>query len=318
MRILEKENYYNVINGYKELFVDQNRSTTACEFYKAGTDFDEIYALFLFDRDIRIIYLKYLLIIENYFKAILSHYFSKLYGHDNYLKLENFNCTSSNSSTMLKRIASIHKLDYNKDLIEIKKLSAEENVASVTRLFGDIQQEIARQMTKHNQMVCHYMTTHGYIPLWVLVNVLTFGKVTSLYLNLKEPDKIQIAKQFNINYIELHKYMSMLGFARNKCAHDERFYDIRFKQKIHTKSIPYFSKIGLTRDGSGSYLMGLDDAFAISIIYKQILSKRDFKEFAYSMDNALKKIGKQLKTISVNEVMNKLGYPTTWKNLIIL
>lgn len=61
-------------------------------------------------------------------------------------------------------------------------------------------------------MVSHYITTHGYILLWVLVNALNFGKVTTffLYLYLKEHDKIQIARHFNLQYKELHKYMSIL------------------------------------------------------------------------------------------------------------
>jgi hypothetical protein len=50
-------------------------------------------------------------------------------------------------------------------------------ISSSIKLIGDIQQEIARQMSKHHQVVTHYMTEHGYIPLWVLVNVLTFGKI---------------------------------------------------------------------------------------------------------------------------------------------
>lgn len=29
-------------------------------------------------------------------------------------------------------------------------------------------------MSKHHQVVTHYMTEHGYISLWVLVNVLTY------------------------------------------------------------------------------------------------------------------------------------------------
>ena len=55
--------------------------------------------------------------------------------------------------------------------------STERNISSSIKLIGDIQQEIARQMSKHHQVVTHYMTEHGYIPLWVLVNVLTFGKI---------------------------------------------------------------------------------------------------------------------------------------------
>lgn len=65
MRILERENYYNVINGYKELFLDHPATAASDEQYKAGTTFDEVYALYCFDREIRGIYLKYLLKIEN-------------------------------------------------------------------------------------------------------------------------------------------------------------------------------------------------------------------------------------------------------------
>lgn len=64
MRILERENYYNVINGYKELFLASKATATADEAYKTGTTFDEVYALYNFDRELRNIYLKYLLRIK--------------------------------------------------------------------------------------------------------------------------------------------------------------------------------------------------------------------------------------------------------------
>ena len=88
---------------------------------------------------------------ENSFKTVIAHEFSAKYGHDNYLKIENFDN------------------------------STERNISSSIKLIGDIQQEIARQMSKHHQVVTHYMTEHGYIPLWVLVNVLIFGKIENFY-----------------------------------------------------------------------------------------------------------------------------------------
>ena len=60
MRILEAENYYNVINGYKELFLASKATPAADEVYKTGTTFDEVYSLYNFDRELRNIYLKYL------------------------------------------------------------------------------------------------------------------------------------------------------------------------------------------------------------------------------------------------------------------
>ena len=105
MRILERENYYNVINGYKKLFLASEATATSDEVYKAGTTFDEVYALYNFDRELQNIYLKYLLKLENTFKTVIAHEFSAKYGHDNYLKIENFdNSTERNISSSIKLI----------------------------------------------------------------------------------------------------------------------------------------------------------------------------------------------------------------------
>ena len=43
-KIIELENYYNLINGYKPLFLKQSGSD---ETYKEGTRFEEVYALYI-------------------------------------------------------------------------------------------------------------------------------------------------------------------------------------------------------------------------------------------------------------------------------
>lgn len=314
MRILEKENYYNVINGYKDLFLDSS-STPPAELYKTGTTFDEVYALYEFDREVRHIYLKYLLKVENSFKTVLAHEFSQLYGHDNYLKLQNFYIGPSPDQKVLQRIANINKLNIKTDIAHIQHLSSEENIRAVIKLIGDIQQEIARQMSKHHQVVNHYMSEYGYIPLWVLVNVLTFGKITTFYKLLKPTDKMTVAKKFGIASNELYKYMDMCSLARNKCAHDERFFDIKFRLHLHTKSISKLSVLNLPRDTNGSYVSGTNDAYAIAIIFAILLSKTDTKEFVSAMKSAFKKLKKELHTVSVDDVMKIMGYSSSWTNL---
>lgn len=318
MRILEKENYYNVINGYKELFLSATATATTDEVYKTGTTFDEIYALYKFDREIRHIYLRYLLQIENTLKTVISHEFSSKYGYDNYLKLDNFQSAATNDMKELSRIAKQNNLNMPTDLAKVKQISAEENTASIIKLIGDIQQEIARQMNKHHQVVTHYMTKHGYIPLWVLVNVLTFGKITNFYYNMKSVDRIVIAKSFGVQDKELHKYMTMLGLARNKCAHDERFFDIRFRQSLHTKSIKNFKQLVLSRNSDGSYSHGTNDAFAIAIIFALLLNKSDLREFVSAMRSAFSRLSKQLNIINVDDVMKVMGYNSNWTNILNL
>lgn len=288
MRILETENYYNVINGYKELFLASKATPASDEIYKTGTTFDEVYALYNFDRELRNIYLKYLLKIENTFKTVISHEFSSKYGHDNYLKIENFDTSN------------------------------EQNISSAIKLIGDIQQEIARQMSKHHQVVTHYMTEHGYIPLWVLVNVLTFGKIENFYKNMIPVDKTAVAKQFCLHPAELGKFMHMLALARNKCAHDERFFDMKFKDSIHTKSIKNFSALGIVRAKDGSYTYGTNDVYAIAIMFALLLSKSDLNEFISSMKSIFNKLQKQLHTIPAADIMSIMGYNPNWTNLVNL
>lgn len=64
-RILSRENYYSVINGYKDIFLDLPATqSSGDDYYISGTTFFHIYALYCFDRNLRSILLKYLLQAE--------------------------------------------------------------------------------------------------------------------------------------------------------------------------------------------------------------------------------------------------------------
>ena len=63
--VLLRENYF-FVSGYRHLFLKSNVDKT----YKNGTTFEEMYSLFLFDRTLRNILFKNLLIIENNLKSI--------------------------------------------------------------------------------------------------------------------------------------------------------------------------------------------------------------------------------------------------------
>ena len=78
-KFLEQEDYYNVTNGYKDLFLEKGADDTPQipEKYLPNTHFNELQSLFLFDRELRILFLKYILIFKNSFKTVLSHEFSK-------------------------------------------------------------------------------------------------------------------------------------------------------------------------------------------------------------------------------------------------
>lgn len=107
----------------------------------------------------------------------------------------------------------------------------------------------------------------------------------------------------------------MLALARNKCAHDERFFDIKFKERIHTKSIKNFSVLKIVRARDGSYTYGTNDAYAIAIMFALLLGKSDLNEFVAFMKAAFHKLQKQLHTISASDIMSIMGYDVNWTNI---
>ena len=60
-KMLSRNNYYYLINGYKALFIDR---TNEIEKYINNTKIDEIYSLYNFDKNIKVVFLKYLLIFN--------------------------------------------------------------------------------------------------------------------------------------------------------------------------------------------------------------------------------------------------------------
>ena len=91
--------------------------------------------------------------------------------------------------------------------------------------------------------------------------------------------------------------------------------DIKFKERIHTKSIKNFSVLKIVRAKDGSYTYGTNDAYAIAIMFALLLSKSDLNDFISSMKSAFSKLQKQLHTISSADIMSIMGYGANWTNL---
>ena len=147
-RILARDNYYAVINGYKDIFLDNNATlNSGDDYYVTGTTFFQIYGLYCFDRNLRIILLKALLQAEQNICTKVSYRFSEVYTSEfSHLNVNNFSKTNLPKATEL-----------------VSKLSN------------------ATQRNARHTMFSHYLTTHQDLPLWVLVTKLTFGEITNFY-----------------------------------------------------------------------------------------------------------------------------------------
>lgn len=295
-KIIESENYYNLFNGYKWLFLDSNY-TGPDEKYLAGTDFNEIYSLYLFDRELRNIFIRYILEIENNIKSVLSHDFSKKYGHDNYLKINNFEIQVQHNE---------HK-------------TAAQKIGEVSDLIANLQREIARQLSKNNPMLSHYMLDYGYVPLWVLVNTLTLGTISTFYAALKQQDQNDIGRFFNLRPDELNSILKVLSIFRNACAHDERLYNLKSMNRNmrpnNISTLPIHTILNIPTNGGNNQIHGKNDLFAIVLIFKTMLSVTSFEKFYKALDMQMIILSQKLHTISILTVENAMGFISNWRDL---
>lgn len=168
--VLKRENYYNLINGYKDLFIDVPKSSTTTEQYKVGTHFDEIVALYKFDCELKSIFLKRLLRIENEIKSLIAYNFSEEYAYNNNCSITNTNC--------LKMNTNCYTNIENFSLIPVGRETLEKRLSCVIDLIASLHKATAKELSKTSSAVKHYMEDYGYVPLWVLMEVVTFGTVS--------------------------------------------------------------------------------------------------------------------------------------------
>lgn len=198
LKNIEKYSYYSIVNGYKSVFKDENNN------YKSNVSFEEIFALYEFDKNIKAIFLKYTLEIEVIIKSLMANTLAEKYGIEEYLKKENFDENA------------------NKDFVE--------------SLIESINKEIEDNYNKHSA-ITHYIDTYKFVPPFVLTKVITFGAISRYYGLLKQTDRQNISKYFKLSDKLLKQILVNLTMVRNICAHSDRLFCYRNKYYIAFKNI---------------------------------------------------------------------------------
>lgn len=188
--LIEKYSYYSIVNSYKWIFkIGEN--------YKDNASFEEIFAMYKFDKNLKIIMLKYILEIEAVIKTKIANLFAEKYGLEDYLNINNFDLKDDSS-----------------------------NLEHIEKLIEEIKNEIDKGNGKHDA-ITHYMSKYGFVPPWVVTKILSLGTISKFYGLMKQQDRQEISKQFRINDRILKNILGNLTSVRNIAAHDDRLYTYR-------------------------------------------------------------------------------------------
>ena len=275
--LLLRENYF-FINGYRHIFIKSNKDKT---FIK-GTTFEELYAVFQFDRSFRNILFKNLLIVENNLKSVMSYRLSKRYGikEKDYLKASNF----SQDIKMVRQV-------------------------------NDVLNKIKRQIRingRQHSATLHYLSNYGYVPLWILVKLLSFGMINELYSILKPDDKLSIAEYYNLDVETLGIYIALLSNYRNLCAHEDIVYEHRTQKFIPDTIYHRELNIPVMND---EYIYGKNDIFAVIIMLKYMLDEGNFTDMVNEIEYELSLLDGRVDVIPQSKILDRMGFSENWSEI---
>lgn len=164
--------------------------------FVAGTSFDDILSLYVFDRELRLLLLDAIERIEVALRAQLANTLAEHHGAHGYLDPGIFD-DRYNHAWLLDKLQ-------------------EEAAAPSPEAF------VAHYRSK-------YVTAPAQPPIWMALELLTFKTVSVMFGQLRQPaDTQRIARHFGWPYPVLRSWFRSLSDLRNLCAHHMRVWNREF------------------------------------------------------------------------------------------
>lgn len=293
---LFKEGYYNIINGYKDIFLDDKNKDDE-EKYKDGARFIDIYNLYTIDRLLRNQVMNASVTCENIIKTSLAYEIAKNYGveENQYLDRNNYRSRSKKSNNK--------KSDYILD-----------------RVLGNL-----NYILKSNeQPYTHYINEHGHVPPWVLLKGADFWTIKTFFTLQKTDVKNAVTASVlgkNIDYIHeedkrfLSDIIHLIYKFRNRAAHSGRIYNYKIvnkEKKVDKDSITYYepfhNELNITKEqyneGYGRF-----DFYTFYYSTKRILTKDYFDIYQFQTIMLIERV-KSLYKHDYIKILQLMGVPT--------
>ncbi len=273
---LKQASYFALISGYKRLFKNKTIGK-----YQDGVTFDHIVSLYEFDEGLRIILLRYVLRFERNIKSLYSYHFAELHGENQaaFTDANNYNYIPKNQEEINKLVRKLYDACY---------------------------------MTQY-KYIKHYRTKHCNVPIWVLVNTLTLGTISKMFMFSKNNLQARITKEFSlIREKQFASFLNVITKFRNVCAHNERLFDYKTKSTI--PDLPIHGTLGIQKKGD-TYVFGKNDLFSIVIALRCVLLPDLYSQLVVDIENEISVFNKKGNWLSSECLLHEMGFPQNWADI---
>ena len=234
--ILESLSYYDLINGYKDCFLNEYG------IFENDITLMDLFNFKIFDMNFQSILFKYSVYAENSFKTKLAYVLCENFGVDieDYLNPDNF-------------------IAYNQN----EKF--EETIQNIQNAYKE---------TSDNPTM-YYRENHNHVPAWILFKNVLFNDCINLFTFLKEETKLKLIERFfrhedfkDEDYFRLFKnVISIIRKFRNKIAHNAKVitYRVDRRYELQQTKLMKINPYSLMRwkDTKKNKITGRNDLFSM-------------------------------------------------------
>ena len=272
--ILVKSGYFNLINGYKKPFTNGKNGNDQ-HVYLPDTTVDSIYNLKVFDDTLRMLILNYVTQIEVEIRALFAYKFDEINDNDmiHWFNIEAYNNISVTNN--FKVIANIHQ----------------------------------QLLNSKSDYIKFYFDKNRYIPTWIVAKVINFSTFIDFIEVSKDDVIIDICNLYDMTIGEntlkerkklLIGSLNWLRKVRNKCAHNERIFDVKqANSRIHENYLSQLSS-GYQRDRDKTL-------FDIFVYFKYYLNSDEYHTFITQVASLLNNLSDKINSTAFEKVRAALG-----------
>ncbi|MGI9255989.1 MAG: Abi family protein [Salinispira sp.] len=268
---LQFVNYYR-LSGYFYPFRKTDDNGNKTDMFIDGTNFDTVWERYRFDRKLKLLVLDAIERVEISLRAHLSYQLSEQYEAFGYLDSRNFAHTNNPQ-------------------------------ADVNSLYQKISDDISRSKKFKEPFMIHYYTKyrgpHEYPPIWIAIEVMSFGTILSLFRSIKRSDQAAIAKKHTVPLPVFFSWIQSLNKVRNISAHQGRLWNrvLAVKPKIpHGKNYEELDPLIPIPDGRIFVILTI-----LKYLMKTVASTSKWSDRLYS-----------LLTEFPNIPLSQMGFPDNW------
>ncbi|MCR4611813.1 MAG: Abi family protein, partial [Lachnospiraceae bacterium] len=234
------------------------------------TTLSQVYCVYAFDEELRSLLRRYIEITEMFYKNLIGTEFA-----------------------LLKCKEPPHNQHYDEANYYDKK-----GIRATLDRF-----EKERQYYRESNIVKHHKAKYANrMPLWVMMELMTYSSMSMFYNALYISDKEKISGKIGVSYKTLENHLHCLSVLRNKCAHGARIYGTKITPPARFTKSFLKSHSQISNDSLFAYVL---------VLIKRLPTDAERKAFRNQLNRLLKKYETQIS-------LSDIGFPEDYRKVLYL